>query len=86
MMAIGFAEELVWRSYLVTRIEEVTDSTIQAIVLTSLLFGLNHLYQGPMGVVSATLIGAMYASVFSVTRRLWPIALAHGLYDLILSV
>lgn len=28
MMAIGFAEELVWRSYLVTRIEEVTGSRI----------------------------------------------------------
>jgi membrane protease YdiL (CAAX protease family) len=86
MMAVGFVEEFVWRSYLVTRIEEVTGSKIKAIAYTSLMFGFNHLYQGPAGVIGATIDGVMYGIIFTVTRRLWPIALAHGLYDLILSI
>lgn len=86
MMAVGFVEEFVWRSYLVTRIEEVTESKFKAIAYSALMFGFNHLYQGPLGVLGATIDGMMYAIVFSVTRRLWPIALAHGLYDLILSI
>lgn len=86
MFAVGFVEELVWRGYLMTRIVEVSGSTGKAILITSVLFGFNHLYQGPSGVVSATIDGFMYASVFAFTRRLWPVALGHGLLDLILTI
>ena len=84
MMAIGFVEELIWRGYLLTRIEDVTTSRWEAIAISSLLFGFNHLYQGPIGVIGATIDGVLYGTVFAVTRRIWPIALSHGLYDLIL--
>lgn len=86
MFAVGFVEELVWRGYLMTRIEEVSGSPWKAILLTSVLFGFNHLYQGPAGVIFTTIDGLMYATVFAYTRRLWPVALGHGLLDLILTI
>jgi membrane protease YdiL (CAAX protease family) len=86
MFAVGFVEELVWRGYLMTRIEEVSGSRWKAILLTSLLFGFNHLYQGPTGVIFTAIDGFMFATVFAYTRRLWPVALGHGLLDLILTI
>ncbi len=82
-LAIGFTEEMVWRGYLLTRIEALTGSAWQAVALTSLGFGLVHLYQGVGGVINAGLVGLMCGGAFVATRRLAAVALAHGAYDLL---
>ncbi len=84
-LAVGFTEELVWRGYLLTRLEELTASTWQALTLTSLLFGLAHLYQGIGGPIHAAAFGLVCGGGFVVTRRLGPVALAHAGYDLVLA-
>jgi len=82
-VAIGFAEELVFRGYLLTRLERILQSPGWAVVVSSIAFGSCHLYQGFTGAVGAVVFGALMALGFLATRRLWPVALAHSLYGIL---
>jgi membrane protease YdiL (CAAX protease family) len=80
--ANGFAEEVVMRGYLIPRFEDLLGSPAKAVVLSSLLFGSYHLYQGFYGAGSALVIGLLFGVIFCSTRRLWPLAVAHALVNL----
>ena len=81
--ANGFAEEIAMRSYLLVRIGELCGSIVVAAVLTTILFAAYHSYQGRYGIVSALAIGAVFATYFVVTKRFWPVAIAHALMDIV---
>ncbi|HEY1923343.1 MAG TPA: type II CAAX endopeptidase family protein [Tepidisphaeraceae bacterium] len=85
-IANGLAEELVCRAYLITRFEKLFNSTAKAWVLSSLLFGSYHIYQGLGGFISITVIGLLYGGIFCRTRRIWPIAIAHAIEDFVATV
>lgn len=80
--ANGFAEELAIRSYLLVRIGELSGSFVAAAVATTILFAAYHSYQGRYGIVSALAIGATFATYFVITKRFWPVAIAHILMDI----
>ncbi len=80
-LANGFAEELVMRGYLLPQFERLFGSTLLALGATTIFFAAYHIYQGPIGVLNALVLGGIYGSVFCLTRRLWPVALAHALAD-----
>lgn len=80
--ANGFAEEIAMRSYLLVRIGELSGSMVVGAALTTVLFAAYHSYQGRYGIVSAFAVGAVFATYFVVTKRFWPIAIAHALMDL----
>jgi membrane protease YdiL (CAAX protease family) len=42
---------------------------------------LYHLYQGPAGVVGTIPLGFVFGVWYAYTRRLWPVVVAHGLFD-----
>ena len=42
-----------------------------------------HLYQGPWAVISILPIGLAFAIWFAQTRQLWPLVVAHALFDLL---
>jgi len=79
----GAAEELVMRAYLIPRFEQLFDSTLLSVLLSSVLFASYHSYQGTGGMISVAVIGLFYGTVFCVLRRAWPLAVAHGLQDMI---
>ena len=81
-LAVGsFSEELVMRGYLLRRFEQWLGSTWLAVLITTALFAGYHAYQGPYGVYHAFIGGLTYAGAFCVFRRLWPVAIAHTLWD-----
>jgi membrane protease YdiL (CAAX protease family) len=80
--SVGLAEELVMRAYLITRFERLLRSTWVAVVLSAIIFGMFHSYQGLFGVWHAFLSGVVYGVAFAWSRRLWPIAIAHAVFDL----
>ena len=82
-LANGFAEEFVMRGYLLTRLERLLHSTWRALLASSFLFASYHLYQGTSGLISATVTGLLYGGVFCLTRRLWPICVAHAITDFV---
>lgn len=82
----AFAEEILFRGFLQNRLERYFASRERgvwiALGVTSVLFGLAHMYQGWSGVIGTGLAGL----VFGIVRlrdggRLWGAVAAHGLYD-----
>lgn len=40
-----------------------------------------HLYQGTVGLISIIPLGLVFAYWFAKTGRLWPLVIAHGIFD-----
>jgi len=79
----GFSEEVIMRGYLIPRLERAFHSTIFAVVATSIMFASYHIYQGASATASILMFGLVYGAVFAWLRRLWPLAIAHALADLV---
>jgi membrane protease YdiL (CAAX protease family) len=82
-IANGFAEELVMRGYLIPRFEDLLGSSAKAIFLSALLFASYHLYQGYYGAGSALVVGLVFGVIFCSSRRIWPLAAAHALHNIL---
>lgn len=86
-VSAAFGEEMFFRGYLVTRLQEALPSsrlaTIIAIVIPALIFGYGHYhYQGFRGFVMTGLIGLSFGISYLLLRKnLWPIILVHGVVD-----
>lgn len=79
----GLLEEILFRGFLITRISTFLRAdkmgNCLALFLTSLLFGLCHLYQGWSGVISTGLIGFIFGIIFlTFNKNLWYSILTHG--------
>jgi len=81
--ANGFAEEFAMRGFLLVRLEQLLRSTWAALIVTSVLFGSYHLYQGVDAAIGIAAIGLVYGASFCVYRRLWPVCIAHALADFV---
>jgi membrane protease YdiL (CAAX protease family) len=81
LLSVGYMEELFFRSYAITRLEQFGLSRTAAVLLSALLFSLGHLYQGGRGVAFALLAGIALGYLFGRMRRLHPLAVGHGIYN-----
>ena len=82
----AFGEEMIFRGFLLNRIaglfKNKNTGWISALVITSILFGMGHFYQGISGVVLTGIVGVIYAVAYLIDRsNLWTPILIHGLYD-----
>ncbi len=80
--AVG--EEIAFRVLLLRLLRSVfgtvTAATVMAVAVQALVFGLVHLYQGPVGVAGACVSGLVFGSIVVIARgSIWPAVLAHGL-------
>ena len=78
---VGFSEEFIMRGYLITRLETLFTKAWKCLLISSVLFGLCHLYQGVFAVLGTGLIGFVFGLYFWKFRRIWPIAFAHAIHD-----
>lgn len=88
----AFGEEILFRGLLLNGLGRVAEGWTPssrvgwgvALVVSSAVFGLGHLYQGIAGVILAALLGAGYGGLYLATGgNLWVAVLSHGLYDTI---
>lgn len=82
----AFGEEFIYRGYLLNRLAEVGKKTSAAwgasLMLSSLLFGLGHIYQGATGVAATALASLVTGALYLAARRnLWVVILMHGVGD-----
>ena len=88
----SFGEEVVYRGFLITRLEKVFGvgtrfSVTSAVVLSSIVFGFAHFEWGAMGIGQTTCMGLALAISFLWTKRnLWPLVVAHACMDTLLLV
>jgi membrane protease YdiL (CAAX protease family) len=79
----GICEELVFRGFLIAALTPVVNSAITAMLLSSILFGLLHAYQGVIGGARAAVLGIVLAVPFVATGSLLPSVIAHTLIDIL---
>jgi membrane protease YdiL (CAAX protease family) len=82
----AFSEELVTRGYLIGRLEGLLGSSWKAVGLSAAAFACYHAYQGPAGLAVTYLIGLALGAAYLAVRRVWPLALGHALYNVLLEL
>ena len=85
-MVGGYREELFFRAYLLTRLERLGASRLSSVLLSSALFGVGHGYQGVMGILVASGLGAYLSLVFVYRKNAHEVALGHGWYNFLVLI
>lgn len=79
----GVLEEIVMIGYLLTRFREMNWPAGRAILVSALIRGSYHTYQGLGGFVGNLIMGALFGWWFTRTRRVLPLVIAHSLIDVV---
>ena len=87
----SFGEEVIYRGFLINRIEELGSkirlSTLLAVLVSSVIFGLAHFEWGLVGIVQTGFMGlALALTYIFLKRNLWLLILAHAYMDTILMI
>jgi uncharacterized protein len=78
---VGFSEELIFRGYLQTQGIALLRSVPFSVILTALIFGAAHGYQGVRGIVLIGVYGALFGIITLIRKNLFPGILAHSWHD-----
>jgi len=79
-LTAGFCEELLFRGFLIWALQPLVGLWLAA-VLSALLFGAAHAYQGLDGVIRTGLFGLVFTAIVLLTRSLWPAIVLHAVVD-----
>ncbi len=79
-------EEFLYRGFLLAQLADWLDSGWWALVLSSVVFALAHVYQGPTGMVRVALLGALLAYPVLRLEGLYPSMAAHFVIDVVALV
>ena len=80
----GICEEVLYRGFLAAYVGWLAPSatSTEIVVVTSIAFGLAHLYQGPIGIVVTGVLGAVLGFLVVDGGSLYPAMAVHALIDL----
>ena len=81
-VSAGFCEEFVFRGYLQRQFAALTRNRAAGLLISALIFGAGHSYQGWRSATVITLYGVLFGLLAHVTRTLRPGILAHALEDI----
>jgi len=85
-LTAGLCEELIFRGYLLQQLSAWTKRPVAAIVLTGVLFGCLHLYEGVAAVFPLAALGILYGFVVRRSHGdLRAVILAHTLQDFLVA-
>jgi uncharacterized protein len=82
----GFCEEFIYRGFLLSVLSHWCHSLLWGWSLSSLAFGLAHIYQGVSGVLRVTIMGALLAWPAVHLGSLYPSMTSHFLIDAVALV
>jgi uncharacterized protein len=78
----GVFEELLFRLGMPALVFAVTGNAVVAFVAATVIFGLLHIYQGPLGVLFSTILGVVFLVLYLVTGWIAVPIVLHALIDL----
>lgn len=86
--AVGnsWAEEVLVVAYLLTRLRQLGWSENASLLVSAVLRGSYHLYQGFGGFAGNLIMGLVFGRVWQRTHRLWALVIAHALLDVVAFV
>jgi len=82
----GLCEEFLYRGFAVTALRRSGLASWEVVAVSSLLFGLAHLYQGRSGLVGTFLIGLLFGCARIAYDSLTPVVFWHGTLDAVAGV
>lgn len=85
-ISAGICEELVFRGYLLQQFASVKDRLWVGVVVSSLLFGMAHGYEGVAGILAITAYGAMFCALAIGRKSLRAGMMAHAWHDIVSGV
>jgi CAAX protease family protein len=77
----GFCEEVIFRGYLQQQFKLLFRSTAIGVVISAVLFGLSHGYEGGKRMILIAVYGVLFGLLALWRKSLRPGMFAHGLYD-----
>jgi membrane protease YdiL (CAAX protease family) len=80
VLVTGF-EELAFRGFLVPRLRVLVGRWSVAVVLSAVLFGMGHFYEGTLAVAQTALLGIYFGFVFLYRGRLPSVMVAHAAFN-----
>jgi membrane protease YdiL (CAAX protease family) len=78
----GIFEELLFRLGMPALVFVITGDAVIAFAAATIVFGLLHVYQGPLGVVFSTVLGVVFLLLYLVTGWIVVPIVLHALIDL----
>jgi membrane protease YdiL (CAAX protease family) len=85
-LSTGYLEESYFRLYLFTRFTEGGIGPVKGMIVSSILFALCHVYEGPLGALNAFLAGLLLFFIFTKRKTIHGLAWAHGAYNVFVYV
>lgn len=80
-------QEFIFRSYVVWRLDELQWSKTAIIWTSTILFVVGHLpFQSPIMLAVVTVMGYVYARIYSKHKNIWPIIFSHAVIGSALMV
>lgn len=79
----GICEEFLFRGFMMAALFRAGFSTWLVVVISSLMFGVAHLYQGKGGSIGTTLLGMLFAGARIAYGSLLPVVLWHAVLDVV---
>ena len=81
-LSAGIFEELLFRLGLPALIFGITGLAPLSFLIAAVVFGMLHLYQGPLGILFAALLGVVFAALYVLTGSIAAPIVLHALVDL----
>ena len=82
----GICEEFTFRGFMIAALFRADLSTSLVVVISSVMFGVAHLYQGKGGSVGTALLGMFFAGARIAYGSLLPVVLWHAVLDIVAGV
>ena len=82
VVVVAWAEETIFRGYLILRFRTITASPLGAVLLSSFVFSLGHGYEGSAGVLTVGFMGFVFGLVYLWRKSLVAPITIHFLQDL----
>jgi len=83
VIIVAFAEETVFRGYLILRFKAVTESPSAAILVSAVIFSLGHGYEGSAGVITVGVMELLFDLVYVWRQSLVAPMVVHFLQDFV---
>jgi uncharacterized protein len=85
-VSAGLFEEIIFRGYLQKQLQGLANSAVIGIVISGIIFGLAHGYQGWRNMVVIAVFGIFFGILAYTRKSLRPGMIAHGLQDSIAGI
>ncbi|HVX25559.1 MAG TPA: type II CAAX endopeptidase family protein [Parafilimonas sp.] len=85
IITAGVIEEILFRGYLLTRLQMLFKNDYMPVIISSVLFGLVHIGYGTVqNVVGPMCIGVVFALYYIRYKRIVPLIISHAVYDFLI--